>query len=169
MAWKNEAQSSVAEKCGRCDVRGCQARGRKPASATTKVDPAGPELPSTTRPGYRWGGRGTNEKNPRDASSGLRHNAELQSPALPFVEGGPPSSPMQAQLIPPQIQSSGQSPPSMGPGSVEVFAPPNVASAFCIANTTLLVYPRANHRRFRIRWKGVPRRWSDHPIRREIA
>ena len=64
--WRGKMRRKA--RCGEmrcCDVRGCQARGRKPASATTKVDPAGPELPSTTRPGYRWGGRGTNDKSTR--------------------------------------------------------------------------------------------------------
>jgi hypothetical protein len=72
-----------------CDVRGCKVRGRKPASATTKVDAASPEVPSATRPGYHRGGRGTNEKNRRDANSGLRHYVELQSRRAPLCRRWP--------------------------------------------------------------------------------
>jgi hypothetical protein len=62
-----------------CDGRGCKVRGRKPAS----------EVPSATRPGYHRGCRGTNEKNRRDANSGLRHNAELQSRRAPLCRRWP--------------------------------------------------------------------------------
>jgi hypothetical protein len=62
-----------------CDVRGCKVRGRKPAS----------EMPFATRPGYHRGCRGTNEKNRRDANSGLRHNAKLQSRRAPLCRRWP--------------------------------------------------------------------------------